>query len=96
MKKIALFISAVFAVSSCVQPEPETAAVSITAHTAPQTRTSMGEGVDGMHDVLWTSGDVIAVSDGKLEGVYVTHEEALQAPYSFQRQRQTLISAQES
>ena len=74
MKKIALFISAVFAVSSCVQPEPETAAVSITAHTAPQTRTSMGEGVDGMHDVLWTSGDVIAVSDGKLEGVYVTHE----------------------
>lgn len=74
MKKIALFISAALAVSSCVQPEPETADVPITAHTAPQTRTSMGEGVDGMHDVLWTTGDVISVSDGYLEGIYVTHQ----------------------
>lgn len=74
MKKIALFISAVFAVSSCVQPEPETITVPITAYTAHQTRTSMGKGTDGMHDVLWTSGDVIAVSDGGLEGIYVAHE----------------------
>lgn len=74
MKKIALFISAVLAVSSCVQPEPETADVSITAHTVPQTRTSMSEGIDGMHDVLWTTGDVISVSDGYLEGIYVTHQ----------------------
>ena len=34
----------------------------------------MGKGTDGMHDVLWTSGDVIAVSDGGLEGIYVAHE----------------------
>lgn len=69
MKKTALFISVAIAISACMQPEPETGS-SITAYTTPQTRTSMGADTEGMHEVLWSKGDVIAVSDGYLEAAY--------------------------
>ena len=48
---------------------------SIQANIAPQTRTAMGPGEDGIYKVFWTKGDGIIVNDGKMDAVFMTDTE---------------------
>lgn len=48
---------------------------SIQANIAPQTRTAMGPGEDGIYKVFWTKGDDIIVNDGKMDAVFMTDTE---------------------
>ena len=63
---------------ACVQPEVENIAneaEALTAYTDPQTKTSLGAGVEGIYDVNWTLGDAIVATDGGGESVYTTESE---------------------
>ena len=80
MRGLTILLSAALLVSACVQPEIDNGndqAEALTAYISPQTRTSLGDGEDGIYDVLWTAGDAILVSDGNMEAVYITETDGV-------------------
>lgn len=74
MKRTLVTILSAVLLASCSEALKEDTgheSEAITAKIAPQTRTSLGPGEDGIYKVLWSDGDGIIVSNGELEGVYM-------------------------
>lgn len=77
-KSLSALLPAMLLLFACVQPEVENIAneaEALRAYTDPQTKTSLGAGVDGLYDVNWTAGDAIIATDGGGESVYTTESE---------------------